>query len=146
MEREVSMVCVMPRGVWNCLQFDNVASAVWATVQFSIQEVLYQFRFYQVFKMLWRYSQHAFLKHCKMLGGFLIVMFTRIRFNQNKDQNYRMFCNSSFCVSVLQNPFYYFCICINGMYVCISHLEFVPFSVDGLCEQGQYFLLFLAEH
>lgn len=31
-EREVRMVCVMPRGVWNWLQFDNVASAVGAAV------------------------------------------------------------------------------------------------------------------
>lgn len=83
MEREVNMVCVMPKGVWNWLQFDNVASAVWATVQFSIQEV--QFRFYQVFKMLWRCSQYAFLKHFKTLGSILILVFTRLRFNWNKD-------------------------------------------------------------
>ena len=149
MEREVSMVCVMPKGVWNWLQFDNVASAVWATVQFSTQEVLYQFRFYQVLKMLWRYSQYAFLKHFKILGGFLIVMFTRIRFNQNKDENYRTFCCSSLCFSVVHNLFYYFCFCIHLYKWNVSlHIPpwFCPFSVDMLFEQGQYFLLFLTEH
>lgn len=37
-------------------------------------------------------------------------------------------------------------ICINGLCLCISHLGRVPFSVDRLFEQGEYFIFFLTEH